>query len=96
MFSPRLLARPLRTAPASIAALSRRLSYACTSYGLFGAEALRSDLLPAPWVVYQHLPALTGEASLFHHLAESLLRLAYGFGPLRIVSAGRRSRHVFF
>ena len=43
-----------------------------------GAEALRSDLLPAPWVVYQHLPALTGEASLCHHLAESLLRLAMG------------------
>ena len=77
MFSPRLLrGRTRRTGHQLrrffVGFLTLHLLWIC------GAEALQSDLLPAPWVVYQHLPALIGEASLFHHLAESLLRLAMG------------------
>lgn len=77
MFSPRLLRGCTRRTDHQ---LRRFLVGFLTLHLLwiFGAEVLRSDLLPAPWVVYQHLPTLIGEASLFHHLAESLLRLAMG------------------
>lgn len=77
MFSPRLLrGRTRRTGHQLrrflVGFLTLHLLWIC------GAEALRSDLLPTPWAVYQQLPTLIGEASLFHHLAESLLRLAMG------------------
>ena len=77
MFSPRLLrGRTRRTGHQ----LRRFLVGFLTLHFLWicGAEALRSDLLPTPWAVYQQLPTLIGEAFLFHHLAESLLRLAMG------------------
>ena len=71
MFSPRLLrGRSHRTGHQLrrflVGFLTLHLLWIC------GAEALRSDLLPTPWAVYQQLP------TLIHHLAESLLRLAMG------------------
>ena len=77
MFSPRLLRGRSHRAGHQlrrflVGFLTLHLLWIC------GAEALRSDLLPTPWAVYQQLPTLIGEASLFHHLAESLLRLAMG------------------